>query len=145
MNQRREPLNQRREPFNQRREPFNQRREPRFAVDQPIYVTLLTQPESRLPAIVKNSSGRGMGLAMARPVSIGTAVQIEVDDSILLGEALHCRDDGGTFFVGVELEHALYGLVELGRILREFAEESSGLEYSHALQNRRGQHREQSH
>ena len=86
-----------------------------------------------------------MGLAMANPVSVGTAVKIEADDSILLGEALYCRDDGGTFFVGVELEHALYGLVELGRILREFAEESSGFEYSHSLKNRSDQHREQPH
>jgi len=124
---------------------MNQRREPRFAADQPIYVTLLRQPESRLPAIVKNSSGRGMGLAMANPVPIGTAVKIECDDSILLGEALYCRDDGGSFFVGVELEHALYGLVELGRILGEFAEESSGREYSHALKNRRDQHHKQPH
>ena len=86
-----------------------------------------------------------MGLAMANPVPIGTAVKIECDDSILLGEALYCRDDGGTFFVGVELEHALYGLVELGRILREFAEESSGLEHAQAEKNRRGQYHEQSH
>ena len=86
-----------------------------------------------------------MGLAMANPVPIGTAVKIECDDCMLLGEALYCRDDGGSFFVGVELEHALYGLVELGRILREFAEESSGLEYAHALNNRRGQHHKQPH
>ena len=124
---------------------MNQRREQRFAVDQPIYVTLLGEPESRLPATVKNSSGRGMGLAMANPVPIGTAVKIECDDSILLGEALYCRDDGGTFFVGVELEHALYGLVELGRILREFAEESSGLEHPQAEKNRRSQYHQQSH
>jgi hypothetical protein len=124
---------------------MNQRREPRFAVDQLIYVTLLREPESRLPATVKNSSGRGMGLAMATPVPIGTAVKIECDDAILLGEALYCRDDGGTFFVGVELEHALYGLVELGRILREFAEESSGLEYAQPVNNRRDQNQEQPH
>jgi hypothetical protein len=124
---------------------MNERREPRFAVDQPIYVTLLREPESRLPAVVKNTSGRGMGLAMARPVPIGTAVKIEFDDSILLGEALYCRDDGGTFFVGVELEHALYGLLELGRILSEFGEESSGLEHAHALKNRSEQHHEQPH
>ena len=84
-------------------------------------------------------------MAMANPVPIGTAVKIEADDSILLGEALYCRDDGGSFFVGVELEHALYGLVELGRILREFAEESSGLEHAHALKDRREQHCEQPH
>jgi hypothetical protein len=36
-----------------------------------------------------------------------------LDDAILLGEVIYCRDQGGGYYVGIELEQALCGLADL--------------------------------
>jgi hypothetical protein len=99
---------------------MEQRREPRFQADQPVVVTVLTEPPIRMEARVKNSSGRGLGLMTARPVPPGAAVRIEIDDAAVLGEAIYCRRDREGHFIGVELDQVLVGLTELGRNLAAF-------------------------
>jgi PilZ domain len=102
---------------------MDQRREPRFEADQPVVVTVLTDPEVRMDAQVKNASGRGLGLITAGPVKPGDAVRIEIEDSMVLGEAIYCRRDNEGHFIGVELDQVLVGLTELGRILEGFSPE----------------------
>jgi hypothetical protein len=102
---------------------MEQRREPRFQADEPVVVTVLSEPEVRMEARVKNASGRGLGLLTAAPLSPGAAIRIDIDDSMVLAEAIYCRDDGDGYFVGVELDQVLVGLTELGRILEGFSPE----------------------
>jgi hypothetical protein len=102
---------------------MEQRREPRFQTDQAIVVTIMGDPEIRMDARVKNASGRGLGLMVGAAVTPGAAIRIEIDDSIVLGEAIYCRGEGGGHFVGVELDQVLVGLMELGRILEGFSPE----------------------
>src|SRR3954447_3754070 len=102
---------------------MDQRREPRFVTDQAVVVTLLGEPEIRMDAQVKNSSGRGLGLITAAPVSPGAAIRIDIDDAFVLGEAIYCRRDCDGHFIGVELDQVLVGLTELGRILEGFSPE----------------------
>jgi len=104
---------------------MEQRREPRFTADQVVSVTILGDPEIHRTATVKNASGRGLGLEMAFPVGIGAPLKIHLPDAVFLGEAMYCRGQNASYFVGVELEHALFGLGELCEALRAFAEESS--------------------
>jgi hypothetical protein len=77
----------------------------------------------RLQAVVKNASGRGLGLLTPAAVPAGSAIRIEIDDSIVLGEAIYCRSDREGHFIGVELDQVLVGLTELGRTLAEFGSE----------------------
>jgi hypothetical protein len=102
---------------------MDKRREPRFQADQPVVVTVLTEPPTRLDAWVRNASGRGLGLVTTAPVAAGAAVRIEIDDSIVLGEAIYCRDDHEGHFIGVELDQVLVGLTELARNLAALAPE----------------------
>jgi len=83
---------------------MNERRRPRFEANQSVWVTLFGEPDIRLPARIKNVSERGIGLELQGPVAIGTALKFEVDDSLILGEVIYCREDEGFFYVGVELE-----------------------------------------
>jgi len=99
---------------------MNQRREPRFEVEQEIPITIFGEPDIRLPARIRNFSPRGIGLEMKGPVAAGSALKLELDDTLLLGEVIYCRDDGDSFYVGVELEHALYCLAELADALGSF-------------------------
>jgi hypothetical protein len=102
----------------------DQRREPRFAANQQVTVTLLRDPQSRMPARVRDSSGRGLGLETPLPIPPGSALKIEIDDGIVLAEAVYCREEQGCCFIGVELNQVLAGLAELGRCLQELTSES---------------------
>jgi hypothetical protein len=114
---------------------MEQRRETRLVLDQTVKITVLGGPEIPRAAKVKNASGRGLGLEMLFPVGIGSALKIELPDAVLLGEAMYCRGENGTYYVGVELEHALWGLSELSRTFQAFSDELSGLEGAYALKN----------
>jgi len=102
---------------------MNKRREPRFQADQSVVVTILTDPQIRLDARVKNASGRGLGLVTAVAVPSGAPLRIEFEDSIVLGESIYCRADRDGHFIGVELDQVLVGLTELARNLAAFAPE----------------------
>jgi len=118
---------------------MNERREPRFEVEQEIPITIFGEPDIRLPARIRNFSPRGIGLEMKGPVAAGSALKLELDDTLLLGEVIYCRDDGDSFYVGVELEHALYCLAELADALGSFTDPSSGPQHTDAVVHR---HRE---
>jgi hypothetical protein len=105
---------------------MSQRREPRFNAEQSVWITLFGEPDIRLPARIKNVSARGIGLELQGPVAIGTALKLELDDSLLLGELIYCRQDDASFYVGVELEQALCGLADLALALRSFSDSPSG-------------------
>jgi hypothetical protein len=105
---------------------MNERREPRFETNQPIWITLFGEPDIRLPARIKNVSARGIGLQLQGPVAIGTALKFELDDALLLGEVIYCREDEASFYVGVELEQALCGLAQLAKALNAFSDSPSG-------------------
>ena len=98
---------------------MDQRREVRFAANQVVVVTLLRHPETRMAGRVKDYSGRGLGLETPLPIRPGSALKIEIDDAMILGEAVYCREEQGYSFIGVELNQVLAGLAELGRCLEE--------------------------
>lgn len=100
---------------------MDQRREPRFAVNQLIAVTVLGENPRQETAQVKNASSRGLAIQIPGPVAPGTAVKIEIEDSLVLGEAVYCRPQPDGHLVGIELDQVLCGLTELGRRLQEFA------------------------
>ena len=119
---------------------MNQRRKPRFEADQSIWITLFGEPDIRLPARIKNVSERGIGLELQGPVAIGTALKFEVDDSLILGEVIYCREDEGSFYVGVELEQALCGLGALAKALGAFSDASSDAQQEDPVKERRREH-----
>jgi hypothetical protein len=71
-------------------------------------------------ARVRNASGRGLGLLVPHRIEAGAAIRIEIEDAIVLGEAIYCRQESDGHFIGVELDQVLVGLTELGRRLSAF-------------------------
>jgi hypothetical protein len=118
---------------------MNQRRESRIEANQHARVTTLSEPQVQLPAVIKNVSVRGVGLELPCSIAAGTAVRIELRDTLLLGEVIFCRDDAGSFYAGVELEHALFGLVDLQRAMGASSDSFSGPEEAHSVIERRYQ------
>ena len=116
---------------------MNQRRGPRFETDQSIWITLFGEPDIRLPARIKNVSARGLGLELQGPVAVGTALKIELDDTLLLGEVIYCRDNQTFCYVGVELEQALCGLGALAKALGTSTDAPSGPQQPDPVKERR--------
>ncbi|MBS1856421.1 MAG: PilZ domain-containing protein [Acidobacteria bacterium] len=114
---------------------MNQRRESRFQTDQPVAVTVFGTPDIHMCARVRNASGRGLGLEVAEPLATGTALKVTLEDSILLGEVIYSREEGGMWYAGIELEHALSGLAELAAALEGFREEPSGGQRQNPMQD----------
>jgi hypothetical protein len=119
---------------------MHERREPRFEANQSVWITLFGEPDIRLPARIKNVSIRGIGLELQGPVAIGTALKFEVDDSLILGEVIYCRQDEASYYVGVELEQALCGLRDLAEAVRAFSDSPSGPQQTDPVNERRYQH-----
>jgi len=103
---------------------MEQRREHRVTIEQPVNVTVLGDPETRLTATVTNASGRGLGLISSAAVASGAAMKIEIGDSIFLGETMYCKTlEDGRYFLGIELTEVLSGLAALSRMAQEFSAE----------------------
>jgi len=100
---------------------MEQRSELRVPCDEAVVVTVLREPEARYPARIRNSSTRGMAIQIPAEVSPGTALKIEWNDSLVLGEAVYCHPEGDAYLVGIDLDQVLCGLAELGRRLSSFA------------------------
>jgi PilZ domain len=107
---------------------MNQRRESRFQTDRPVAITLFGEPDTRITGRIRNISGKGIGLELERPVAAGTALKVELEDGLLLGEVIYCRQDEVSYYAGVELEHSLCGLGELSRMVDAFNRAMAPLE-----------------
>lgn len=115
---------------------MEQRRGPRFSTDQPVEVTIFGIEETRYCGRIINASRRGLAIELPEEIVPGTALKIEIDDSMVLGEAVYCRNAGMVHLVGVELDQVLCGLAELGRKLQEFATADSSGELTNAVNYR---------
>ena len=107
---------------------MNQRRESRFQADRPVAITLFGEPDTRVTGRIRNISGKGIGLEVDRPIAAGTALKVEVEDGLLLGEVIYCRQDEALYYAGVELEHSLCGLAELSGMVDAFNRAMAPLE-----------------
>jgi PilZ domain len=112
---------------------MNQRRELRIETEQSVWVTIFGEPDIHVRACIKNVSARGVGLQLQDPVAVGAALKITLDDALLLGEVIYCRDDEASFYVGVELEHSLCGLRDLAAALGSCADSTSSPQKTHAV------------
>src|SRR5579885_3417463 len=116
---------------------MDQRREPRFFANQSVVVTVLGEHEKQFPATIRNTSGRGLALEVPSAIPPGSALQMEVDDSIVLGESVYCRGADHSYLIGVQFDQMLCGLLELRKHLEEFAPpDVSETEVAHAVKHR---------
>ncbi len=78
--------------------------------------TKLDDAEVSLRCPVLGRDGRMMQLKVAKWVDIGSAVKVEADDTMSLGEVSYCRPEGDGYLVWVELFQALQQCAELSRL-----------------------------
>ena len=99
---------------------MDRRREARIQADDPVTLTILAEPGVRIVAATAvELSGRGMRVRAPIAVEIGSAVKAETRDALFLGEVCHCAWDGDAYAIGLDLDQALTGLLELARSNQE--------------------------
>ena len=81
-------------------------------------LTNLGEAEAPQPCAVLGLDGSMMQLKLPKQMHIGSAVKVEADDTISLGEVSYCRPDGDGYVVWVELLQAMHNVTELSRLAR---------------------------
>jgi hypothetical protein len=83
-----------------------------------------TERDTPMEAAVLDYSGRGMRLGVNAQIPAGSAVRIEMDDQLILGEVCYCTPSRlGRYAVGLELEQALAHLDDLSSLTRALSAE----------------------
>lgn len=100
---------------------MERRREPRIQAYQKVDLIPLERDALPIDAHATQFSGRGLRLVLKQSVPVGTAVKIQGDDWLVLGEVCYCQRERLNFVIGLQLEHSLMGLRELKDLSRKFA------------------------
>lgn len=60
-----------------------------------------------------------MRLIVPRDISVGTAMRLDFENQLVLGEVCYCQAAGdSSFIIGLELEQSLSNLDDLARLVR---------------------------
>jgi hypothetical protein len=102
---------------------MERRREPRIQAYQKVDLIVLGHDAPASDAHATQFSGNGLRLVLKQSVPVGTAVKVQGDDWLVLGEVCYCRQERLNFVVGLQLEHSLMGLQQLEELNRKFMSE----------------------
>ena len=87
---------------------MERRQQPRVEIDQEVMVTILGNPDSPpFQAVAVEMSGSGMRILSPIPVPYQTAVKIEVDALLLLGEVIRIEQGERGHMLALKLRHSL--------------------------------------
>jgi hypothetical protein len=101
------------------------RKQLRFQPTATLEVVVIGEGQECVVGRVLDTSARGMGVQLPCPLPPGTAIKIEAEDTLLLGEVTCCVAQGGAFRVGLIVKHRLTGLGGLHRLNRALHAESA--------------------
>ena len=100
----------------------------RFEVHQPISAKVLTKEgEGQLvQGILENISGSGLRMVTETPLASGTALRIDLPDSMILAEVRYCAPIEAhaltpkiaRYSLGLEMNQVLTDMGELGRLMQ---------------------------
>jgi hypothetical protein len=79
---------------------MEQRTEARVATDEPVTVMVLDGNETRETAHVRKASRAGLELVSERVIPAGSAIQIEMNNSLASGEVIYCVAEGEYSLLG---------------------------------------------
>lgn len=103
---------------------MERRREQRLPVEQEVRLWILSDTEDRHPALLEELSGIGARLRTQAEIPIGAAVRVEWEESMYLGECVHCaRLDDGSFVAGVHFEQVLECVGDIRRMMESLMAE----------------------
>lgn len=99
---------------------MDRRSESRTPVDREGYLSAGAGQTPRTRLRILNVSSRGIQITLDERVEPATTVEIEAGDACFLGEVIYCEPLGDGFVAGVEVEHALTGVLQLQTQAQDF-------------------------
>ncbi len=105
---------------------MERRREPRIKTSEAVQVTLLGESFASFPGRTLDASGKGIRVSLSRPIKPGSAVKVELEDSILLAEVSYCVPVNEGYTAGLQVDQILTGLKELTRLNARLLADSRG-------------------
>lgn len=102
---------------------MERRSEPRISSNQVAWLTVWCKTEVRCRATAIDLSGRGMKLTADWPFATESAVKVEIDDTLYLGEICYCKPENDGFTIGIEVDQVLTGMRDLAQLHRRLTED----------------------
>ena len=88
-----------------------------YRPEQSVRLNVLGAAPQTIPAQLRILVGRRAELKSESAVAPGTAVRIDLEDSMLLGEVAECGSDGPHFVTQIEVVQAIPSLSDLARLV----------------------------
>lgn len=102
---------------------MERRQHPRIPVNTPVRFTTLLGDCIIADGHLEQLSGAGARVASPVPLQPGTPLRLDLPDTLLLGECVHCQPVNGGFTLGIHLEHSLGNVGELRRLMSALMKE----------------------
>ncbi len=102
---------------------MEQRSHPRFDANEPVHVTVLSEPEALFSGRLTNYSTSGIGLWIDGRIPFGSVVRVEWSDGLLIGEVCYCSPRDGGYSLGLKMERPLYDSLQLAILARQLHDE----------------------
>jgi hypothetical protein len=115
---------------------MERRREARIRADKPVELTVLGNQEASGPAQVIEFSGHGLQVVLHRPIPVSSAIKVEGEDWLMLGEVCYCRQEGIHFVAGLKIDQTLENLEELSRLNESLLSTQQKAEHSSSTENK---------
>lgn len=88
-----------------------------YRPEQTVRLNVLGAAPQTIPAQLRILVGRRAELRSESAVAPGTAVRIDLEDSMLLGEVAGCIPEGSLFAAQIEVVEAIPSLSDLARLV----------------------------
>jgi hypothetical protein len=88
-----------------------------YLPDQPVRLTLLGTSQHTINAQMVKLAGRCANVKIDRAVAHGTAVRIDLNDSLLLGEVSTCVSESDGFVAMIGIVEAIPSLSDLAKLV----------------------------
>jgi hypothetical protein len=89
----------------------------RFQPNQPVRLSVLSGLPQTLTASIVHLDGRDARLQAPQPIPAGSAIRIDLDDSMLLGEITGCISEQEQYGIQVNITEAIPSMSDLARLV----------------------------
>ena len=86
---------------------LDRRCEYRTTSNQKVIVTELPETRVSFRGHLTDSSSHGLGLRLVLPLEAGTNISVEWNDTIVLGQIVHCCKSDGKYHAGLRTEYII--------------------------------------
>jgi hypothetical protein len=97
---------------------MERRQEPRVAAKERVTVTELGPDRHAHVGLIVEVSERSLTMKLVTAIDLGTPVQVETTNILMLGEVLRCEPADEGFRIALTLRHSLQDLQALERLNR---------------------------